>query len=362
MGRIERVELWRAEFPLTVPYKVSSRTFHAFDPLLCRITLDDGRTGWGEAIISPSYGHETPDGGWAFAREMAPRLLGLTPAEARARLAPHRASNAHAVTLLAVPLDWVTRHAALAGPRPVELLAPVNAMGGAAMEAEVEALLAAGYRTLKVKVGFEAAADAARVRALQRQVTGRATLRLDANQGFHAAEACTFAAGLDPMGIELLEQPCHLDDWEANAAVAGVSAVPVMLDESIFDLPDIHHAAAIPGVRLVKLKLKKFGGCDALLEAGRTARAAGLDIVMGDGVATELTTWVEAALAPAMIRNAGEMNGHLKLVRPLLRNPPSFANGAMTLPIDEVPDPDLGWIEHCTVAQVEIRQRLWACR
>jgi L-Ala-D/L-Glu epimerase len=361
MGRIERVELWRAEFPLTVPYKVSSRTFHVFDPLLCRVTLDDGRCGWGEAIISPGYGHETPEGGWAFAREMAPRLLGRTPEEARALLAPHLARDAHAVTLLGVPLDWITRHPALAGPAArVPLLAPVNAMGGAAMEAEVEALLAAGYRTLKVKVGFEAAADAARVRALQRQVAGRATLRLDANQGFSPAEARSFAAGLDPAGIELLEQPCHLDDWAANAAVAAVAAVPVMLDESIFGLPDIHRAAAIPGVGLVKVKLKKLGGCDALLQAGRTARAVGLDLVLGDGVATELTTWVEAALAPAMIRNAGEMNGHLKLTRPLLRNPPGFTEGRMTLPAGERPEPDLGWIERCAVAREDVRQRLWA--
>ena len=39
------------------------------------------------------------------------------------------------------------------------------------------------------------------------------------------AEACRFAESLDPTGIELFEQPCAAEDWNANARVAGVSTV-----------------------------------------------------------------------------------------------------------------------------------------
>ena len=66
---------------------------------------------------------------------------------------------------------------------------------------------------------------------------GRAVIRLDANLGFSREDGCRFASFLDPAGIELFEQPCSSADWETNAAVAAVSTVLVMLDESIYGPP-----------------------------------------------------------------------------------------------------------------------------
>lgn len=339
---VERVEAWRLDLPIRVPYKVSSRTFTNFDPIFARITLSDGRTGYGEAIISPGYGHEMPDTGWEVVRGLAPALLGLGAEEAVARLLAFLPGDAHAVTVLASALDMARGHSVLHSEteRRIPLLAPVNATGGAALEREIETLLAQGFATLKVKVGFDVGADSARVRTIQRLLGGRATIRLDANQGFSRADGARFAAGLDPEGIELFEQPCDLSDWSSNAAVAAASAVPVMLDESIYDVADIHRAGTLPGVGYVKVKLKKFGTLDGLAEAGRTASEAGLRLVLGDGVATEIVCWMEAAAAPSLIDNAGEMNGYLKLSRPLLRNPPPFEAGNLVLPAGYWPEVD----------------------
>lgn len=348
--RVERVEAWHLDLPIRVPYKVSSRTFTSFDPLLARLTLSDGAAGWGEAIISPGYGHEMPDTGWAFVREHGRRLVGRSADDARALLRAALPANSHAVTVLGTALDMAQRHPALsaAGGRAVPLLAPVNAGGGEALEAEIEDLLAWGFRTLKVKVGFDAETDASRVCAIQRLVNGRATLRLDANQGFGRADGVRFAAGLDPAGIELFEQPCGMDDWDANAAVAAVSAVPVMLDESIYDVGDIRRAGTVRGVGYVKVKLKKFGTLDDLLAAGRATREAGLRLVLGDGVATEIVCWMEGAVAPDLVDNAGEMNGYLKLSAPLLLNPPPFSDGAMRLPPNYWPEVNEAALERST--------------
>jgi hypothetical protein len=139
------------------------------------------------------------------------------------------------------------------------LLVPINALDAAGIDAEVKTLLAEGFRTFKVKVGKDVAADLERVAAIQRAVGGAATLRLDANRAFDRAQGIAFAEKLDPAGIELFEQPCDSDDWDANAAVAAVSTVPLMLDEPICTLDDIVRAADIPNVRYLKLKLKRFG-------------------------------------------------------------------------------------------------------
>ena len=82
-------------------------------------------------------------------------------------------------------------------------------------------LLADGYRTVKVKVGFDVASDVAHVALIQRVVAGRAAIRVDANQGYDATAASAFIAGVDPAGIELFEQPCAAGDWVAHRAVAA---------------------------------------------------------------------------------------------------------------------------------------------
>jgi L-alanine-DL-glutamate epimerase-like enolase superfamily enzyme len=188
-----------------------------------------------------------------------------------------------------------------------------------------------------VKVGFGVEADLRRLAAIQEASAGRATLRLDANQAFSQAQGCDFATRLDPTGIELFEQPCDKADWDANGAVAAVSRVPVMLDESIYGLADIDRAATVPGVGFVKLKLKKLGGISRLIEGLQRIRMLGMEPVLGDGTATDIADWLEACVARDTIRNAGEMNGYLKLATPLFTPGLPFADGAVRLPAGYTP-------------------------
>ena len=125
---------------------------------------------------------------------------------------------------------------------------------------------------------------------------GRAKLRIDANQGYSPADGVRFASSLSPNSIELLEQPCHADDWEASAAIAKVSTVPLMLDEFIYGLEDIKRAAAL-GARFVKLKLMKMVSLTALAEGLTLIRDLGMEPVLGNGVASDLGCWMEACVA-----------------------------------------------------------------
>jgi L-alanine-DL-glutamate epimerase-like enolase superfamily enzyme len=98
------------------------------------------------------------------------------------------------------------------------------------------------------------------VQAIQRAIGGRATMRIDANRAYAESRRLPLCASLDPPGIELFEQPCRAEDWDANAHVAKVSTVPVMLDEPICELADVKRASTFPNVGFCKLKLKRFGG------------------------------------------------------------------------------------------------------
>ena len=92
----------------------------------------------------------------------------------------------------------------------------------------------------------------------------------------------------------------------------------MMLDESIYGLDDIRRAAELKAARYIKVKLMKLGGLDRLAAAIDTIRDCGMEPVLGNGVACEIGCWMEACIARGRINNAGEMNGFLKPVAPLL--------------------------------------------
>jgi L-alanine-DL-glutamate epimerase-like enolase superfamily enzyme len=333
VSSIAQIVVRRLKIPLTTPYRVSRIVFHDFHPIIVETHDRDGRVGWGEVVISEGYTNESPEGGWRFCTGMAECLVGSNTVAAKVAILRHAHENSHACTALTTAIEMMegNPHLNVHEPVDVPLLVPVHAETPDAIAVEIAESLAAGFRTLKVKVGFNVDTDLARVARIQREVAGRATLRLDANQGFRRDAACRFAAALDPAGIELFEQPCPKADWDANAAVAQVSTVPIMLDESIYDIGDIERASRIEGVGYVKVKLKKLGGLDRLTAALDRIRQVGLKPVLGDGVSTDIACWMEACIARSTITNAGEMNGFLKLQEHLFEEDLPFGRGSILL-------------------------------
>ncbi len=350
--RVREIILYRLKLPLETPYHVSYRVYEDFEPIVVEARDADGRTGWGEGHISPGYSDETVDGGWSFCRARAEAMIGKDLGAARAFAEAGIGASPVAASALITAMEMLVgnRHLDIAEPARLPLLSPFHATDAADIPAEVEARLADGFETLKVKVGKDVDGDLARVAAVQRAAAGRAVIRLDANRGFSAEDGMRFAAALAPDGIELFEQPCAADDWDANRAVAAVSNVPVMLDESIYGRDDIERAAGIEGVAFVKLKLKKLGGLDRLAAALRLIRQRGMEPVLGDGVAADICCWMEACVARSTITNAGEFNGFLKPKARLFATPLRFAAGALHLEPGFVPEIDRAALARHTIA------------
>jgi L-alanine-DL-glutamate epimerase-like enolase superfamily enzyme len=330
---IQEIALRQLKLPLTKPYKVSFRTYTEFEPIIVEVRDTDGNTGWGEAYIPAGSTAETADGAWQFCRAAAARLLGKTVVEAKSQVDREVANAPFASCAILTALAVLERHPALEVKTEarIPLLVPIAGAKQAEIEAEVDARFAQGYRTFKGKVGWQVDDDLARVALIQAASRGRARITLDANRGYGEAQGCRFASSLNPDGIDLFEQPCEADEWAANAAVAKVSTVPLMLDESIRTDADIERAAGMAGVKLVKLKLKRVGGVDRAIRAMTLARSRGLDVCLGDGVATELMCWVEACVSRGFLTRAGDMNGFLKPKVRLLANPLPFEGGSIVL-------------------------------
>lgn len=348
---IERLILRRLRLPLKRPYRLAFAELRCFETLLVEARDSQGRVGYGEASYLPGYGSETLDQAWTIAQGIAPRLIKRRHEAARRSVACLLADHPFTATALVSAIEMLEGHPLLSGAmaRRVPLLAVINE----ASEPEIEARLAEGYGTLKVKVGFDPADDLKRVRVIQRTVAGRAALRLDANQGWTRNQALGFVAALDPAGIELLEQPCSAGDWDSAVAVARAAPLPLMLDESIYRQADIETAARLGAASVIKLKLMKLGGLSALETALDRAAELGLTAVLGNGVAGDLGCWMEASVAHRKITTAGEMNGFLKPREWLFAEPLVVERGDLLLPPDG-PRPDPERLAHWCEAEAII--------
>jgi L-Ala-D/L-Glu epimerase len=352
---IERVDLYRLRVPLTTPYRLSFGPLDAFDTIIVQALDSEGRCGLGEATLLPGYSDETVGSSWQLALQLAARFPGESLERCRVQCADRVAGAPFTATAVGTALEMLARSPWLdtTSAARVPLLGLVNGTGATELETEVDELLAQGFRTLKVKVGFDAAKDAAKVKLIQGIVRGRAGIRIDANQGFDARQGCEFALALEPEGIELFEQPCAAGDWDAARAVARVSPVPMMLDESIYGTKDIETAAELGAARYIKLKLMKLGGLDPLARAIARIRELGMEPVLGNGVACEIGCWMEACVARSLISNAGEMNGFLKPTTRLLANPLRFDAGAVVLEVGYQPRLDPAAVSRHVVEQAQ---------
>jgi len=333
MTRLARIRLTRLQVPLKAPYRLSFGPLEHFDTIVVECDSAHGRTGLGEATVLTGYTEETIEGSWRAAGEIAARLKGLESGAAHALLQPLVKKHPFTVTAFATALEMLegNRYLAIEREHAVPLLAGINGTGEDTVRQEFERYYGEGYRTLKVKVGFEVQKDLAHVRTVQRLAAGKARLRIDANQGYSAEQGIAFVRALDAADIELLEQPCPAGDWDSHLEVARASPVPMMLDESIYGLAEIERAAALQAARFIKLKLMKLGSLEALGRSLERIRALGMKPVLGNGVACDLGCWMEACAAARHIDNAGEMNGFLRARAGLLTEGLEVRSGALVL-------------------------------
>ena len=347
MPAFDQVNLYRLRVPLEVPYRLAFGPVTHFDTVLVEVVASDGSTGFGEATILTGYTDETIEDSWTaacnFAGEMAANRANLNR-----QIAEMGVRFPFTATAFGTALEMQRGSALLTLDRDtaVPLVGLLNAKDPndeVRMHAEFDRMQAEGFRTIKVKVGFAIDDDIALVRAFQKVVAGRALIRIDANQAYTAEEGRKFVGSLDPAGIELFEQPCAADDWEAHMKVvdaARATGLPMMLDESIYGMADIERAAQMEAATYIKLKLMKLVTLEALSLALDRIRALGMKPVLGNGVACDPGCWMEGCIAARQIDNAGENNGWLKAKAPLIKGGLGFANGAMQIPARWMPQLD----------------------
>jgi o-succinylbenzoate synthase len=116
-----------------------------------------------------------------------------------------------------------------------------------------------GFRTFKLKVGV--AGDLDQVRSVREALGPEARIRLDANGAWSAPRAVASLRELEPVGLELVEQPSQT--LAELAEVRSQVRVLVAADESVASADDAREATALEACDVATVKLAKVGGIAA---------------------------------------------------------------------------------------------------
>lgn len=293
------------EARLRAPFSAAWGSIRDRPLVLVRLEDDAGHVGVGEAAPLGGYhGVNAKDVLEALeaCREMVAEASPASTAEALAEW--RRMAVAPAVAALDMA-TWdleghrsgqpVWRLLRATAAEPVEVNYTIAAADRAGAAAEADAARAAGFGTVKVKVGL--GDDAGRLAAVRAVLGPGVAIRLDANGAWSVEEAVASLRVLAPARIELCEEPVRGLEQTRKVA-AAVPEVPIALDETASASGALERRVC----QAVCLKIAGCGGITGLLDAVRRARAAGYEVYLSStldgplGIAAALH--VAAAVSP----------------------------------------------------------------
>jgi muconate cycloisomerase len=284
-----QIEL-KKRYPLRISRGVSSGSVNLFV-----LVEEGGFRGIGEMAPGSLTGCESAEEGERVLREFAGRISGAV-ASVHEVHALGRAAGVAPCALAAVDMalwDLLARrcsvplHTLLGLPRrsvPTSVTIGIEAPE-VIRERVPEILARTGAHFLKVKLGAPEGIEADREHYVAALEAARATagrrigLRVDANGGWSLSDARTMLRWLAERDADYVEQPLHHDHLEELPALYKDRPLPIFLDESCrfsTDIPAWAHAT--DGINL---KLMKCGGITEALRIVATARAFGLQTMIG---------------------------------------------------------------------------------
>jgi L-alanine-DL-glutamate epimerase-like enolase superfamily enzyme len=142
-----------------------------------------------------------------------------------------------------------------------------------------------------------------------REATPDVRIRVDANEAWTPREAVRKSAWLADADVEFVEQPVPAEDPEGLQFVYEHSGLPVAADESCRTLSDVPQIA--DRADIVNLKLMKCGGLREAKRMIATARAHGLEVMLGCMLETNASIAAACHLGPLL--DYADLDGALLL-------------------------------------------------
>jgi L-alanine-DL-glutamate epimerase-like enolase superfamily enzyme len=290
--------------PVRIPLKPERRMISALgrhevsDFVLIRLTTDDGLEGVGEATVTPRWSGETVWGARALIEHvLRPVVLGCDPRDIDAitqRMEAVAVDNWFAKAAIEMAC-WDVAGRAVGQPvyellggacRPLTVR---NRFSIGAYTPEVAAerateRVAAGFDTIKVKVGTDPVQDVARVRAVRAAIGSSIKLTIDANGGWNAEQATSCLRALDSCELTLVEQPLPRGNYTELRTLRRETGQKILADESCFDEIEARELIQQECCDAISLYPGKQGGIAAARRIATVAAAHDIPCTIGSNL------------------------------------------------------------------------------
>lgn len=265
--------------------------------VLVKIFTDEGIIGLGEVSCDPVWSGEDYVTAIHYIRDIfAPLLIGEDPTHIErltAKLDHRIKGNPFTKSAIEIAL-WDILGKAVGLPvyrllgGPVREFVPTKfSVSGAEPEkaAEIAAwAVSVGFKAMKVKVGIDPDSDIARVRAVREAIGPDIRLGVDANGGWSPLVAVQTIRRLYDFNIFFVEQPVPPLDVSWLADVRRNVQVPIMADESVFNLQDAMAVVRAGAADVLSVYIGKSGGIGPARKIAAVAEAAGLTCTVGSNL------------------------------------------------------------------------------
>jgi len=345
------VETLLVDIPTIRPHKLSVATMQTQILVLVKITATDGTVGWGEAttIGGLSYGEESPESVKANIDTYFAPLLSSVQNQNIAQISKliRKTINGNRFAKCAI-------QTALLDIQAKRLGLPLSEILGGRLRDRLPVLwtLASGdtdkdiaeakkmielkrHNTFKLKIGARPLQeDVDHVIAIKKALGPEVSIRVDINRAWTELECIRGIQQLQDGGIDLIEQPCAIQNTDALARLTQRFEVAIMADEALTGPDSAFHIAQKHGADVFAVKVEQSGGLIEACDVAKIACLAGIDLYGGTMLEGPVGT-IASAHAFSTFENLAfgtELFGPLLLTQEILTTPLQYENFELVVP------------------------------
>ena len=152
-------------------------------------------------------------------------------------------------------------------------------------------------KILKVKLGKDINHAIEVIQKISRELPN-AEILVDANQAWSLDDSLEFVNAVKDIKIELIEQPVVADDLDGLKTITNATHIPILADESAFNLKDVKRVVEDKSADMINIKLMKCGGLSNAVKILEYARENKITCMLGSMLEGPVS--INAALHLAM--------------------------------------------------------------
>lgn len=307
--RISQIAIYRVSIQLKKPFIISLGTIREASNILVVVQTDLGITGMGECSPFLSINGESQDTCFVVGQYLASALKGKNPLQIQECVhlmdqiifGNSSIKSAFDIALhdIASQNAGVPLYRFLGGLEKRDLYTDytVSLNDIAQMVEDSLAIKEAGFSAIKIKLGGDPDLDVERIREIRKAIGRDLPMRIDANQGWNPGDAARVLVALKDMRIQFCEEPIPRWDFMSLPQVRQCSPIPIMADESCFDVHDAQRLIHIGACDMLNLKLGKSGGLRKARQVIGKAQEAQFKMQVGGFMESRLAMTANAHLA-----------------------------------------------------------------